>query len=1009
MKRLFHRPSKRLEITIAIKLCELSNMLFSNFKDSIKSHLEIKTILIIVLFLCIISISLTTFFVIQLKSSRFEEIQTRTQYHADKLAFNIRYFIVDGASTALQLALMEVLRENDIVDVLITDVNGIILGQNGRTRIGQKIELPQSVNSATHEIWIPTKDNTIWRTITPVEYEGDPTFQEEISLSPGFRATYFYVGMPGPWGIAVKSRTELLMTNNSDPQGVFVARSGDSFDESDAFSTLGAPFVEPRNILIYPDGTVFLIDKSAFTLFRIGADGGSPTAFVTRESIGSTNMFNPFDIEIAPPTFSGPNVDPGDLIIADNGYGQYPAVWAVNPITGKARAIIIGRYPEENVLSCGPLELEFSPDGRLFLRSNTDYNNNISIECLDADGKVTPFLNDIPERGPMAIHPVTGDIYLGMYLSREIWRIPCDGGDIQVFARGIIDFIRNLQFTPDGHVLFVSCYPNVLEIVGQFLKPIASTKPAPVIDNTGSPLVKKGKRGYVLIDVSLENMNRALVKDILNAISITIILLGLVSLVSIRMVRRITRPIQHLADATSSVAEGNLDQAVSIERTDEIGILADSFNHMIQQLKISREEIEEWNRELEAKVDDRTAELSKRTAELAKERNELEEAYKELETLDNAKDVFLSLVSHELRTPLSSILVYSEMLLNKLVNSEETREKFHKTIVDECKRLTRLINDVLDLSKIDAGRMSFNLKSLNVRELVIEVFESFRLFLEKQGLLFDYEHVSEDSTLWGDRDRIIQVLTNIISNAVKFTPERGTISIASSNDNGMVTIAVKDTGKGMKKEDIPKVFDRFSQLENINHHSEGTGLGMTISKSIIELLGGNIWIESEPGSGTTVFFTLPEPHGEIKPENYPDKKIVTSSKSKVKPSGKSSSFKILIVDDDEVLRYALIDCVKNAGFIPIDAADGNEALRLVEQQQPDLLILDVMMPGLSGIEVCRKLKSDPRTSQIKIVILSARGQLKEKEEGLDAGADFYISKPFDYMELIKTVKQLLEK
>ncbi|MBT4400425.1 MAG: HAMP domain-containing protein, partial [Bacteroidetes bacterium] len=376
-------------------------------------------------------------------------------------------------------------------------------------------------------------------------------------------------------------------------------------------------------------------------------------------------------------------------------------------------------------------------------------------------------------------------------------------------------------------------------------------------DRDLNPSVYHEKLGYAILDVSLESMNRSLATGTRHAITITLIIILIGAVVVVYLVRSIANPIHHLADATRAVAQGDLDQTVPIKRSDEIGVLADSFNHMIQQLKVSREKIETWNRELETKVAERTSELKEKHHELEIAHNELENAYEELKTLDKAKDDFLSLVSHELRTPLSSILLYSEMLLDGLANTEEDRNEFLSTIVDNCKRLTRLINDVLDLSKIEAGRMPFTLEKLNMKSLVIETLNSIRPALESHGINFDCKQVDDNIHLWADRDKIIQVLTNITSNAIRFTPQGGTISVSMTTNTQMGTIAVKDTGKGIKKEDISKVFDRFSQLESIDHHSKGTGLGMTISKSIIERLGGEIWIESEVGKGTTVFFALP--------------------------------------------------------------------------------------------------------------------------------------------------------
>jgi len=285
---------------------------------------------------------------------------------------------------------------------------------------------------------------------------------------------------------------------------------------------------------------------------------------------------------------------------------------------------------------------------------------------------------------------------------------------------------------------------------------------------------------------------------------------------------------------------------------------------MIRQLKVSRERIESWNRELEAKVRSRTKELEEK-------HHELEKAYEALKTLDKAKDDFLSLVSHELRTPLSSVMLYSEMLLDGLDDSPEARTEFLTTIVQNCKRLTRLINDVLDLSKIEAGRMPFKLEKLEFEELLNDTLISIRPTIESKGIELICEDVKKGFFLWGDRDRIIQVLTNVISNAVKCTPEGGTITVSLSGRDGMGIISVEDTGRGISKEDIPKVFERFSHLGSIDHHTEGTGLGMTICKSIIEKLNGEIWIESELGQGTTVFFTLPTVERSQKIKNEKEK------------------------------------------------------------------------------------------------------------------------------------------
>ncbi len=379
---------------------------------------------------------------------------------------------------------------------------------------------------------------------------------------------------------------------------------------------------------------------------------------------------------------------------------------------------------------------------------------------------------------------------------------------------------------------------------------IAFSSPETGSAGTSSEQSIRQKLGYAVLEVSLESMQQGVAASTRQALLITLVVILAGSLATIYMVHRIALPIYRLADATRAVALDDLEQEVPVTRSDEIGVLASSFNHMTRQLRVSRQRIDAWNRELEAKV-------ASRTKELEEKHQELEVAYEALKTLDKAKDDFLSLVSHELRTPLSSVLLYSEMLLDGMDDSIQTRQEFLSIIVDNCRRLTRLINDVLDLSKIEAGRMPFKLIEIDIAEILAETISGLKPTIDAKKLVYSAEKVEYGLKLWGDHDRVIQVLTNVISNAVKFTPEGGSISVSLRKRGRQGLIAITDTGKGINQEDIPKVFDRFSHIESIEHHSEGSGLGMTISKSIIERLGGEIWIESELSKGTTVFFTLP--------------------------------------------------------------------------------------------------------------------------------------------------------
>ena len=202
----------------------------------------------------------------------------------------------------------------------------------------------------------------------------------------------------------------------------------------------------------------------------------------------------------------------------------------------------------------------------------------------------------------------------------------------------------------------------------------------------------------------------------------------------------------------------------------------------------------------------------------------------------------------------------------------------------------------------------------------------------------------------GDRDKIIQVLTNIISNALKFTPDGGSITVSIRRNDETATAAVQDTGEGIRKEDIPKVFDRFCQIETLNHHSEGTGLGMDHHQIHYRTAaGGTIRIESEFGIGTTVFFTLPL--AKRPADNNHDTDDYNQTVRKPESAAQvSKQKKILIVDDEKTIRMALTDCFRRQGFDTLEAGAGNEVMRIVETQQPELIILDVMLPGMSGLE-----------------------------------------------------------
>ncbi len=291
---------------------------------------------------------------------------------------------------------------------------------------------------------------------------------DAVKLPPGFAATIFYSGIPSPDGVAVRDDNTLFVVNESDPTGVFVARRGDSFDPADAFSAIGPPFVSPDDIFLAADGTIFVSDIQARVVFTLPRWGGQPLHFA---AVGAA--FAPHGMVEAPLTFRGSRVRPGDLIVADNGYGQ-PERWAVWALgSSSPRAIAQGRVFVDH----GPSQVAFTPTRELMVYQNRDAATTRIVK-LASDGTVTPLVVGIRDRGGMDVHPVTGDVYFGLQeKEREIWWAPPAGGTGTVFAIGFDDRIQDLHFRRDGRALYVSVRNRILEITGPFERHTPQPRP----------------------------------------------------------------------------------------------------------------------------------------------------------------------------------------------------------------------------------------------------------------------------------------------------------------------------------------------------------------------------------------------------------------------------------------------------------------------------------------------------------------------------------------------------
>jgi two-component system sensor histidine kinase BarA len=358
--------------------------------------------------------------------------------------------------------------------------------------------------------------------------------------------------------------------------------------------------------------------------------------------------------------------------------------------------------------------------------------------------------------------------------------------------------------------------------------------------------------GVVQVGLSKEKMNQALNTMIGNVtlITLTVILAGIVA--TVLLTRRITTPLKTLVASARRIAAGDLTVSVSSTTRDEVGQLTTVFNQMIEalcerdvQVKQAYGELEELNQSLEQRVRQRTSEL--------------QAANEKLKELDRLKSTVVSVVSHELRTPMTSIKGYVENLLDGLAGAlTEKQTRTLERVKHNIDRLTRMINELLDLSKIEAGRLELQLAPIDIADVVEDVIENYQAAARQKSLVVRVVLSPPLPPVRADSDKLHRVLINLLHNAIKFTPEGGEIRIeAKVRANDFVEVSVSDTGPGIPSNELDKIFDTFYRSQSAPVEARGAGLGLTIAKNLVELHGGVMWVESTVGKGSRFSFTIP--------------------------------------------------------------------------------------------------------------------------------------------------------
>ncbi len=945
----------------------------SSLKRAVSSRLTARLILAVIALLGAVSLILTLFFMYRQKSLLTEELFKRTSSLAHNLAYNCGEILTQKDQSRLHSLIRGVDNEPDIENVLVAGIDGAVLANTDTTLAEKSIGIQEASRPGNNDRWITAHTPASRRLVVPIDIDAPVIHADSLLLrSPRTSDIWKHIHkLEGHQANFNHAGDELLFTvaGKFTPQYEDTLRFG-----------LASISISSKKIRLLMDGSNGYWSKTGrYIAYNTGLN---PVNLSVLDTVTGkvTIIARDINTNLPPPCFT---------------YDDRYIITAMAPDKVDEKLFRIpreGGKAEQLTFHAGQLWFpDCSGDGNWILYSELNFRTLYIYDTRTKKSfRLFPDLQDMHFCGCFSPDGTRICYLRRVRTIRDEWDVFIADFPVDTTKPVSEQHGRRLTYTgqikswtdwsPDGSL--ISYGQRTTEQPNYDIWIVSAKGDKPPENLTAGVETYKKRMGYVVLDVSTAGVNRAIAGGNRIAAALSLLLTGIGILCAVVMVRNIVRPVKTLADAAGKVAEGNLNSQVPVSRDDEIGALAESFNRMTGRLKDSMQKIETHSRDLE-------------------------KAYHDLESLDRAKDEFLSLVSHELRSPLGSMLLHADMLLKKQVPTEEKQAHYHETIVNQCKRLTRLVNDILDLSKIEAGRMELNIQPFSLRKLLSDVYSVLSASIQKKNLRFDYTAVPDRVWLKGDRDKIAEVLTNIITNSIKFTPEGGSISVAASTTGGTGTVAVRDTGIGIPEEDIPKVFDRFSQLEKVEHHAEGSGLGMTISKSLVELHGGKIWIESAAGNGTTVFFTLPAAESQRETAGLPEKTSYAKAGVMNRDEPGRMVPLLLVVDDERSYREAIADCVRNAGYAALEAADGNEALRLAEEARPSLVILDVMMPDLSGLDVCRILREKPETKDIPVIMLSARGQIKEKEEGLKAGADRYITKPFDNESLMLAIGELL--
>ena len=443
------------------------------------------------------------------------------------------------------------------------------------------------------------------------------------------------------------------------------------------------------------------------------------------------------------------------------------------------------------------------------------------------------------------------------------------------------------------------------------------------------------------------------------------------------------------------------------------------------------EKIKVLNVGLEDEVADRTRELQEALSHLAETNQQLRGANRKLQEANRAKSLFLANISHELRTPLNAVIGFSDLLTDSAFGElNEQQQGFVRDIQESGEHLLHLINEILDLTKVDAGRMQARIEPTEIHKCIQEAVSMVRPQASSKRLRLVVACAEDVRVGMLDPKMFRQVLVNLLSNAVKFTPDEGKVRVTAGSRDGDLLIEVSDTGIGIAEEDTERIFEEFYQVDgSYSRNYQGTGLGLSLVRRMVSLQGGEIGVKSIPGHGSTFRCRfagcLSSVAQNAKEDERSQKSEASTPESPSPPASSSNSdppqpeavappppipsetdgCTVLVVEDNAVNRKLVKNVLRSRGYRVLEAATGEDALQLLQEQPADVVLMDIQLPGMDGFEVTRRIKADPQLADLPVVALTAHVGRSDERRAQEAGCVGFVTKPIRLARLPSQVAE----